>query len=89
MCTISHDKGSRLNLEQQQQLKQMVLHQRPTDYGIDRNLWTEAVLSQVIEQRWELCLKDSRIYEILHELGLSHQRGHRDYANANRQAQQQ
>lgn len=46
------------------------------------------MLSQVIEQRWGVCLKANRIYEILHSLGLSHQRGHRDYANADRQAQQ-
>jgi len=41
----------------------------------------------VIEQRWEVQLKDSRIYEILDEIGLSHQRGHRDYANAERPKQ--
>jgi transposase len=32
-------------------------------------------------------LKDSRIYELLDELGLSYQRAHRDYANADPQAQ--
>jgi hypothetical protein len=41
----------------------------------------------VIEQRWKVQLKDSRIYEILDEIGLSHQRGHRDYANAERPQQ--
>ncbi len=89
VSAISHNKPSRLTTQQQQQLKQMVLHQRPSDYGIERNLWTGAILASVIEQRWGLALKDSRIYELLHQLGLSHQRGHRDYANADRQAQQQ
>jgi len=40
-------------------------------------------------KNWGVQLKDSHIYEILHCLGLSHQRGHRDYANADATAQQQ
>lgn len=89
VSAITHNKPSRLTLLQQQQLKQMVLHQRPSNYGIERNIWTGAILATVIEQKWGVQLKDSRIYEILHSLGLSHQRGHRDYANADVTAQQQ
>ena len=86
---IRHQKPSRLSPEEQQQLKEMVLTQRPTDYGIDRNMWTGAILSVVIEQRFEVQLKDSRIYELLSELGLSYQRAHRDYANADPNAQKE
>lgn len=86
---IQHQKPSRLNREQQQQLKEMVLQQRPSDYGYDRNLWTGAILSEVIEQRFGVALKDSRIYELLSELGLSYQRAHRDYANAEPNAQKE
>jgi len=45
--------------------------QRPIDYGIERQMWTGAILSEVIAQRFEVQLKDSRIYELLEELGLS------------------
>lgn len=83
---IRHQKPSRLSVEQQQQLKRMVLTQRPTDYGIERQMWTGAILSEVIAQRFAVQLKDSRIYELLEELGLSYQRAHRDYANADPQA---
>ena len=86
---IRHQKPSRLNPEQQQQLKDMVLRQRPTDYGYDRNLWMGAILSEAIEQRFGVLLKDSRIYEFLGELGLSYQRAHRDYANADPNAQKE
>ena len=86
---IRHQKPSRLTPEQQLQLKDMVLTQHPRDYGIDRNMWTGAILSVVIEQRFEVQLKDSRIYELLSELGLSYQRAHRDYANADPQAQKE
>ncbi len=64
----------------------MVLTQRPTDYGIERQMWTGAILSEVIAQRFEVQLKDSR-YDLLEELGLSYQRAHRDYANADPTAQ--
>lgn len=84
---IRHQKPSRLSAEQQQHLKTMVLTQRPSDYGIERQMWTGAILSEVIAQRFEVQLKDSRIYELLEELGLSYQRAHRDYANADPQAQ--
>jgi transposase len=83
---ISHQKPSRLSVEQQQHLKAMVL-KRPTDYGIERQMWTAAILCEVIAQRFEVQLKDSRLYELLRELGLSYQRAHRDYANADPTAQ--
>ncbi|WP_250123572.1 winged helix-turn-helix domain-containing protein [Chroococcidiopsis sp. CCMEE 29] len=45
-------------------------------------------MSQVLQQRWQISLKDSRIYEILDELGVSYQKVHRDYANAEPMQQQ-
>ena len=84
---ITHSVQSRLSPEQKLELKRMILEQKPTDYGIDRNIWTGAILCEVIGKRWEITLKDSRVYEILQELGLSHQRGHRDYANADPEVQ--
>lgn len=89
VVAITHDKPSRLSVEQQQQLKAMLLTQSPSDYGIERHIWTGAIIAEVIQQRWDVQLKDSRIYDILDELGLSHQRGHRDYANADQQQQKQ
>jgi transposase len=89
VSAITHQKPSRLSSEQQQQLKVMVLEHRPTDYGIDRQMWTGAILSEVMAQHLGVQLKDSRIYELLEELGLSYQRAHRDYANADRQAQKE
>ena len=86
---IRHQKPSRLSEEQQQQLKEMILTQRPTEYGIERQMWTGAIISEVIAQRFKVELKDSRIYELLNELGLSYQRAHRDYANANPKAQKE
>jgi transposase len=84
---ITHQVVSRLNSEQRQELKIMLLEQKPTDYGIDRNIWSGKIISSVIESRWGVKLQTSRIYEILSELNLSHQKAHRDYENADREQQ--
>lgn len=86
---ITHQVPSRLNLEQQLELKKMLLEQKPTDYGIDRYIWTGKIISAVIQQRWGIELKKSRIYEILDALNLSHQKAHRDYVNADPECQKQ
>lgn len=85
--SITHSVPCRLNEEQQQELKKMLTEQKPIDYGIDRNIWTGKIICNVIQTRWGVELKDSRIYEILDELHLSHQKAHRDYANADQDQQ--
>ena len=87
--SIKHQVPQRLNREQKQQFKQMLLEQTPKDYGIERNLWTAKIMIEVIKQKWNVTLKDSRIYEIIQELNLSYQRAHRDYANADKAHQKQ
>lgn len=86
---ITHQVPSRLQPEQQLELKKMLLEQKPSDYGIDRYIWTGKIISQVIQSRWGVTLKETRIYEIIEQLNLSHQKAHRDYANADKSLQQQ
>lgn len=87
--SIKHRVPQRLSPVQKQEFKQMLLEQTPLEYGIDRNLWTAKVMIRVIKQKWNVQLKDSRIYEIIGELNLSYQKGHRDYANADKTKQKQ
>ena len=70
---ITHQVESRLNVEQKYKLKRMLLSDKPIDYGIDRNIWTGKIISNVIELRWGVKLKTTKIYEILNELNLSYQ----------------
>ena len=72
-------RAQRLSPEQRQSLREMITGQTPHDYGIDSYQWTGKGIQSVLEQRWQVHLNTSRIYEILDELGLSHQRVHRDY----------
>lgn len=86
---ITHQLPCRLQPEQQLELKKMLLEQKPSAYGIDRYIWTGKIISQVIQQKWDITLKDTRIYEILAQLNLSHQKAHRDYVNTDKRLQQQ
>ena len=65
----------------------MILEKMSRDYGVDRNIWAGKIISNVIELRWGVRLKTTRIYEILNELNLSYQKAHRDYANASQEQQ--
>lgn len=87
--SITHQKPQKLNGEQKQQLKTMLLEEKPADYGIERYIWTGKIIVDVIKARWNVELKDSRVYQILAELGLSHQKAHRDYENADPVAQKE
>ena len=87
--SIRHRVPQRLSPTQKQEFKQMLLKQTPGDYGIDRNLWTAKIMIQVIDRKWNVQLKNSRIYEIISELNLSYQKAHRDYANADKGQQKQ
>jgi transposase len=87
VAPITHIRKQRLDAEKKKELFRMMTEETPQDHGVDRFIWTAEVLVEVINKKWKVSLHDSRIYEILNELGLSHQRAHRDYANADPVAQ--
>jgi transposase len=63
-------------------LRYILLHKTPADYGQDCYVWTAKRVQALIEQKWGVSLKSSRLYQIFAEMGLSHQRAHRDYGPA-------
>ena len=65
----------------------MILEKMSRDYGVDRNIWAGKIISNVIELRWGVKLKKTRIYEILNELNLSVQKAHINYANVSQEQQ--
>ncbi len=60
-------------------LHYVLLHKTPADYGLDSYPWTAPCVRQWLSQKWQVSLSATRVYEIFDELGLSHQRVHRDY----------
>ena len=79
----------RLSDREKEEIKKMLLEQKPTDYSIDRQIWTGKIIIEVIYNRWGIEIKDSRIYDILKEMGLSHQKADRDYENSDPQVQKE
>lgn len=79
--------SQRLSIQDKQKLREILLTKTPQDYGFDRYIWTGQILEQLIKQEFNVELKDSRIYEILAELRLSHQKAHRDYDNSDPEKQ--
>lgn len=63
-------------------LRFILLHKTPEEYGFDRYQWTARIVQALLERKWHLHLSLTRLYEIFDELGLSHQRAHRDYGPA-------
>ena len=61
---ITYQVSSRLNMEQKQELKRMILEKMSRDYGVDRNIWAGKIISNVIELRWGVKLKKTRIYAV-------------------------
>ena len=79
----------RLGSQEKEEIKKMLLEQKPTDYSLDRQIWTGKIIIEVIQARWGIEIKDSRIYDILKEMRLSHQTAHRDYENSDPQVQKE
>lgn len=63
-------------------LRYILLHKVPADYGIDSYQWTAAHVMDLLRTKWDVALRPTRLYEIFDELGLSHQKAHRDYGPA-------
>lgn len=70
-------------------LYEIIRERKPDQFGLDANRWTGEVVAEVLLRLWGVALRDSRIYQILDELGLSYQKAHRDYAEASPEAQAQ
>lgn len=76
------DKG-KLNKEQLRVLEYIILEKTPLDYGMDFYRWTLDAIKALMAEKWKIELQKSQIQVILKEkLGLSYQKFHRDYANA-------
>ena len=65
---ITHQTTSRLSPEKRQELAVILILEKPRDYGIEKELWTSNAVSQLIENRWGIQLKRTRINEILKEI---------------------
>ena len=68
-----------LSSTQRRVLRYILLHKTPAEYGLDSYQWTARLAQELIQQKWKISLSQSRLYQLFHQFGISHQRAHRDY----------
>ena len=78
---VVRPQSSLLNEEQLIAFKNVLLNKRPTQVGLEGNIWTGKLLCQYLEKTYQVLYK-SGIYDLLERLNLSHQKAHADYGNA-------
>lgn len=84
----SRNHKTRLTEEQELRFKQIILTKAPFECGLAGNIWTGALMRQLIKQKFDVNFK-SGIYDLLDRLNLSHQKAHSDYQNADKPEQLQ
>jgi transposase len=87
VASITHQKPQRLTADQRSKLAVMILDQQPCDVGLDASIWTAALIKDLIKQEFAVDYQTSGVYKLLYRMGLSHQKAHRDYANASKEEQ--
>jgi transposase len=66
--------GRRLSEEQENELQDVVLNQKPQALGIASTLWTRAAVREVVQKRWGIDLSLRGVGEYLHRWGFTPQR---------------
>ena len=87
VASITHQKPQRLTADQRGKLAVMLTDQQPCDVGLAAYIWTAALIKELIKQEFDVDYQTSGIYKLLYRMGFSHQKAHRDYANACKQEQ--
>ena len=72
---------------QAQSFKEVILCRQPCEVGLTGHIWTGRLMIAYLKATYGVVYKKG-IYELLERLGLSHQRAHSDYGNADKLAQQ-
>ncbi|KAA6333927.1 hypothetical protein EZS27_009425 [termite gut metagenome] len=72
---------SRLSAARQEMVKQAVLN-TPEQYGYHSATWTGAMVLSYIENTFGISYEKAQVYNLLHTLGLSFQRGRACYPEA-------
>ena len=79
-------RAARLTVEQQAAFRETLLTSCPEDQGLVGRIWTGHTMRQYVLATWQVSYCYG-IYDLLTRLGLSHQKAHADYGNAEELAQ--
>jgi len=84
---IQRPKKSKLNQQQQVLFREVLLHKKPNEVGLSGNIWTGQLMRQYLKASFDVHY-NAGIYDLLERMGLTHQKAHADYGNAQVAAQQ-
>jgi transposase len=83
---ITRKQPFQLTESQRLEFRNTLLHSRPCDHGLTGNIWTGNLMKEHIKKVYQV-IYHSGIYDLLKSLGLSHQKAHLDYGNADLEQQ--
>jgi transposase len=78
---IRRPQSSLLTEQQSKDFKEVLLSKRPSDVGLQGNIWTGQIMCQYLKAAYGVTY-NSGIYDLLERMNLSHQKAHSDYGNA-------
>jgi transposase len=79
---VKPGRNKRLNENELQAIKGILLNKRPDDYGFNSATWTGPLLIELIRDEYRISYKKAQIYNILKNLGLTFQKGKGIYPEA-------
>jgi transposase len=80
-------RNPKLTEEQRKLVKDVLENHSPTEYGYNTATWTGPLLIAWIKKNFDVIYKKAQIYNIIHGLGFSYQKGKGIYPEANKQNQ--
>lgn len=77
---------SLLTQEQLDELRNILLHQSPVDYGFNTETWTGPMIQDQIKKKFGVEYKKAQVYNIIKKLGFTYQKGKQTYPEASQEA---
>jgi len=78
-------RNPRLSKEQKKELHDILLTYQPESYGYNSAAWTGPMVVDLVMKKYSTEYKVAQIYNILHSLGLSYQKGRGIYPEADKE----
>jgi transposase len=75
-------KPRKLNPQQIEEVIKMVETETPRDYGYDKNIFTGAIIVEIIKDKYGISLSDQSVYNLLDKNNISYHKAHKDYIEA-------
>ena len=84
---IKPGRNNRLDPDELQQIRSVLLDKQPENYGYNSATWTGPLLIEFIKKEYNVEYKKAQIYNILKKLGLTFQKGKGIYPEAEDRAE--